>query len=43
MNLPSTLGELLGDKSILGNLITKEKADFAEDQARQADKAQFKD
>lgn len=43
MNLPTTLGDFLGDKSILGELITKEKADFAEDQAREADKAQFAD
>lgn len=41
MNMPTTLGELLGDKSILGELVTKEKADFAEEASRQADKAQF--
>lgn len=40
--MPTTIGTLLKDKSILGELVTKEKADFAEDQAREADKAQFK-
>ena len=43
MNMPSTISALLEDKSILGELITKEKADFEEDKARLADKAQFKD
>jgi hypothetical protein len=43
MNMPTTLGELLGDKSILGELVTKEKAEFAEEASRQADKAQFRD
>lgn len=43
MNMPSTIGQLLEDKSILGELITKEKADFEEEKARLQDKAQFKD